>query len=144
MNRCLFWGIHCFFSILQGSSSKILKVKLKFNTCQKYRGNLSYAYLLYFWQELSFHLTFDPSCKLQFLNMNHVKLKRNLVSVPRKRNLFILKRFVLECTMPAILDFQLNFQHFPGFFFFCFCFCFFFYCVFNQRPIFSSILEVTP
>ena len=50
------------------------------------------------WQVLSFYLTFDPSFNLQFLKRNLIKLKSNLVSIPRKRNLFILKRFVLECS----------------------------------------------
>ena len=42
---------------------------------------------------LSFFFTFDPSFSLQILKRNVVKLKRNLVGVPRKRNLFILKGF---------------------------------------------------
>ena len=81
-----------FSSILQGFSSKIV------NRMRGQRSNRSLILvryievglcLLYFWHVFSFYLTFDPSFSSQIL-------KRNLVSVPRKRNLFILKRLVLE------------------------------------------------
>ena len=47
----------------------------------------------------SFYLTFDPSFNLHVLKRTFVKLKKNLVSVSRKRNLIMLKWLFLECFM---------------------------------------------
>ena len=64
---------------MRGQRSNRSKILVRNITCIS-------SLLPYFWQELSFYLTFAPSFNLQFL-------KRNLLCVPRKRYLFILKRF---------------------------------------------------